>query len=158
MSTTGPIGSTEIWLTPGGDFVQQENGDLLLAQDTAFTSDATIQRIQRLLLTNARLVSENGTPISAPGDLFNPNYGASLPALVDQPVTQAFINQLQARIQSALTTDPTISQNPAPSVSVSQTDPGTGQVSTTSVFVTISAQTVAGQTVVVPSFPIPLTS
>lgn len=155
MST---VGSTEIWLTPGGDFIQMENGDVLLAQDTPFTSDATIQRIQRLLTTNARLLSENGTPLSTPGDLFNPNYGASLPALVDQPVTAAFLANLQARIISALLTDPTIAAIPAPNVTVSQIDPNSGLRSTSSVFVTIQAQTVTGLTATVPSFPIPLTT
>lgn len=140
-------GSAELWLEPGGDFIQAENGDLLLAQDTAQTADATRQRIQRLLLTNPRLLDDAGRIISTPDDLFSPDWGAGLPALVDQPVTAAFISALQARIVSAVLSDPGIVANPAPSVTVTQQD-------TATVIVGISAQTVSGQTMVIPSLPL----
>lgn len=134
------MSATEIWLAPGGDFIQTDNGDLLLAVDDADSAPATIQRICRLLTTNARIVDPAGNPISTPGDLFHPDYGASEPALVDQPVTQAFIADLQARILKGLSMDPTIVQNPAPQVVVTL-------VNTSTVSVQITAKTVQGQTV-----------
>ncbi len=139
-------GNVEIWLEPGGDFIQTENGDLLLAIDTANSADASRQRIQRLLLTNPRLVADDGTPVSTPDDLFNPDYGAGLPALVDQPITTAFLAQLQARILNALGNDPTIAQSPSPVVNVTQNG-GTVNVS-------LVATTVTGLPVVVPSLPL----
>ncbi|MDE2102101.1 MAG: hypothetical protein KGL39_32950 [Patescibacteria group bacterium] len=143
--------SVEVWLLPEGDFVIQANNDLLLAYDTSDVSDATTQRIMRLLLTNPRLVGSDGRPISTPDDLFNPDYGAGLPALVDQPVTTAFLANLQARILSALLSDPTIAPTPTPVVTVNLV--GSAQVS-----VSIKANTITGQSVVIPSLPIPVTT
>jgi len=139
------MSATEIFLAPGGDFMQADNGDFILAVDTSQSAIATIQRLTRLLTTNARLTDSAGNPVSSPGDLFHPDYGASEPALVDQNVTQTFIADLQARILNALAKDPTIVQNPAPVVTVTL-------VNTSTVRVQITAQTVQGNTV---SFVLP---
>jgi phage baseplate assembly protein W len=112
------VSQIEVYLAPGGDFQQTDNGDLLLAVDDGDDVTATIQRLQRLLTTGARLVGPDGTPISTPGDIFHPDYGASEPELVDQAVTPAFVAQLQARSLNALLRDPTVAQSPIPTVSV----------------------------------------
>lgn len=142
------MGAVEVWLSPNGDFVQTANGDLLLAYDTPTSADATIQRLIRLLTTNARIMGSNGQPISTPGDLFHPGYGASEPAEVGQPITRAFVASLQARILNGLLSDPTIVPVPAPTVVVTQANSATVQVA-------ITATTVTGQSV---SFKLPNTS
>ena len=108
----------EVYLAPGGDFQQADNGDLVLAVDNGSDVTATVQRLQRLLTTGARLVGPDGTPISTPGDIFHPDYGASEPELVDQSITPAFVGQLQSRILNALLRDPTVAQSPIPTITV----------------------------------------
>ena len=134
------MSNVEIWLEANGDFIQTDNGDLKLATDTPYSSDATTQRLTRLLMTNPRLIDAAGNPISTPGDLFYPNYGAGEPALVDQPVTPAFVQALQSRIINALLKDPTVSPNPRPTVTVNQLNSSTVQVA-------IAVTTVTGQQV-----------
>lgn len=140
------MSAVEVWLDAGGDFVQAPNGDLLLAYDTQSEATATIQRISRLLTTIPRSIDASGVPV-APGDLFNPNYGAGEPALVDQPVTRSFIAALQARILSALLNDPTIASVPQPTVIVTSPDTLTVQVS-------LTAETVNGAPVVIQALPL----
>lgn len=135
--------SVEVWLDANGDFVQTDNGDLLLAYDTPTEATATMQRIIRLLTTTPRGTDASGASI-APGDLFNPDYGAGEPALVDQPITPAFVATLRARILNALMKDPTIAQFPQPSVTVTPIDTATVQVG-------ITATTVSGSPIVIPS-------
>jgi hypothetical protein len=140
-------GSVEIWLEPGGDFVQTDNGDLLLAINTPQSADATNQRLTRLLSTNPRLIGDNGRPISAPDDLFNEDWGAGEPAMIDQPMTPAFVAGLQARVMAAVLSDPTIAPTPAPQIDVSQ-------ISDTTAGDFITATTIDGSPVVVPSLPL----
>jgi hypothetical protein len=109
VSTTAitvPIGAVEIWLEAGGDLVRTPNGDILLAYDSSATVDATTQRLYRLLDTIAMDVA-NGV---APGDLFNPTWGASEPLIVDQMVTGNLVPNLTARIRSGLLSDPSVAQ------------------------------------------------
>lgn len=140
------MGNVEVWLDANGDFVQTENGDLQLAVDTPYEATATMQRIGRLLTTSPRSTDASGAPI-APGDIFNPTYGAGEPQLVDQPITASFMAALQARILNGLLSDPTIAQVPTPTVVVTQ-------VGTTTVQVSIIAKTVTGAPVIIPSLVI----
>lgn len=88
--------NVEFWLEPGGDFEQLPNGDIRLAYDDDTHSDATRQRIVRTLLTNPRIVV-NGLAVSSPDDIFAPDFGAGLPALVGQSIPFV-ISQATARI------------------------------------------------------------
>ena len=54
------------------------------AIDTAYDQPATYQRLVRLLLTNARIFDAAGSPIGDPDDMIHPDWGASLPARVDE--------------------------------------------------------------------------
>lgn len=126
-------GAVEISLAPGGDFQLQPNGDLVLAIDTNGATPATQQRLYRLLTTN-------------PGDdLFNPQYGAGLPALVGQPTTAASIAQLRAKILSALLSDPSVASSPAPSITIQP-------VGTNALRISITCYGVNGQIYTIPSF------
>jgi hypothetical protein len=98
------VGAVELWLEPGGDLVRTPNGDIQLAIDSSTSVDATTQRLYRLLDTIAMDVA-NGV---APGDLFNPTWGASEPLVVDQMITPALIPNLTARIRSGLLSDPSV--------------------------------------------------
>jgi hypothetical protein len=117
----------EIWLEPGGDFVQEANGDLKLAVDSSTSTDATRQRLYRTLMTNPRIIAANRVPVSAPDDLFHPDFGAGLPALVGQEI-RFVVNQAQARIRRWLSVDPTIAQDPSPSIDVQQVGIGSVQI------------------------------
>jgi hypothetical protein len=115
------IGNVEVYLTNGGyggDFILADNGDLLLAEDTVLDPEATLQRVMRLILTNAKIIDADGTPISEADDIFNDWYGSSIRALIGQMITPALLAGIKARILQALTTDPGLVQSPAPSISV----------------------------------------
>lgn len=142
-----PVGSCEVALPAGGDIQLQPNGDWVLAQDTLATSDATEQRLIRLILTNARFVDPNGNA-TMPDDICNPTYGSSARALVGQPMTDAIIGTLRANITSAISKDPTIAASPSPIVSVTRT-------ATFTITVSVQVVTVTGQVVVIPSLALP---
>lgn len=143
-----PVGSVEVSLVAGGDIELQPNGDWVLAQDTLATSDATTQRLIRLILTNARFVDPNGNA-TMPDDICNPTYGSSARALIGQPMTAAIIGVLQANITAAISRDPTIAASPSPIVQVTQSG-------TFSVTVSVQVVTVTGEVVVIPSLALPL--
>jgi hypothetical protein len=113
-------GAVEAYLDYGTDLALQANGDLLLAVDNANLTTATVQRIMRLLNTNPALYNDAGIYISAPEDVFNPTYGAGLPAEIGQMITPAFTADIQARIVNALNYDPSIAAHPDPVVTVTQ--------------------------------------
>ena len=144
MST---LGSVELWLEWGGDFVLQGNGDLLLAQDTANTTDATTQRLVRLLLTNPRVPTASGG-YTVPGDLFNPTYGAGLPAAVggmyDPNSSQGLPESIQTIVTAALAADPSV----ASVQSITVTPQASG------LFLDIVVTATNGQTIVLPSLPL----
>lgn len=120
-------GSVELWLEPGGDFVLKPNGDLLLATDTPDAADATRQRLLRLFFTSPRAVGPDGRAISYPDHIFHPDYGAGLPSLVGQPISLVE-GHVKARILRWTRLDPTIVQNPPPTIQVTQTDIATVSV------------------------------
>src|SRR5579875_2187933 len=103
-----PLGSTEVALPCGGDFTQQPNGDLVLVTDTLDVPAATIQRIARLILTNARTFDGYGNPVGRADDPLHPDWGSSARAMVGEPYTGAFVQALTAKILAALAADPSI--------------------------------------------------
>ena len=86
--------------TFGGDLAVSANGDLLTADSLSLSQ----QRVLRRLLTN-------------PGDyIWQPNYGAGLPAMIGQPISVAAV---QSTIIAQMYLERTVMRNPAPVVTVS---------------------------------------
>lgn len=139
-------GAVEISLEAGGDFELLPNGDLKLAIDTPNTTDATRQRLIRLLLTSPRLFDDAGRPVSTPDDLFNPTYGAGLPAEVGQPPTE-IVPAIQARVIKALRQDPSVDRIQPIEVAVKQ-------VGVTMVQVSVTCTAISGDLIVIPSLPL----
>lgn len=138
-------GATEIFCEYGSDFAILPNGDLQLAQNTTDSTDATTQRIIRLVMTSPRLFI-NGQYVTFPDDLFNPDWGSGQPQLVGKPIS-VIIPALTAQINKALANDPTIAPYPAPTVTITQANNNTVNVS-------IQCTAVNGNPVAV-SIPIP---
>ncbi len=140
------LGSVELWLEWGGGLQLAPNGDLLLAIDTANTTDATTQRLVRLLMTNPRVPTTNG--YTTPGDLFNPTYGAGLPAAVggmyDPASSVGLPDSIQAIVSAALASDPSVQS--VQSVTVTNQSAG--------LFLDVVVTATNGQTVVLPSLPL----
>ena len=114
----------------GNDLTAGNTGDLLLVQGTELGQ----QRVLRRLLTN-------------PGDyVFEPTYGAGLPAWVGQPFDAAKIGAL---IRSQMLLESCVAQLPPPSVTVavSSSDPS-------AIDVTISYQDANSDQPVVLSFSV----
>lgn len=109
----GNIGNVELDVSNGGYggvLTVQPNGDWLLAQDTPGNPAATLQRVRRIMFYNARLVDANGTPISFSTDLFYPNDGSSIRALVGEPATATTLAAIKSRVLAGLATDPGLRQ------------------------------------------------
>ena len=85
--------------TYGGDLSASASGDLLTADGLTESE----QRVLRRLLT-------------CPGDyLWHPDYGAGLPTFVGKPIN---IRQITALILSQMKLEASVSQSPAPTVTV----------------------------------------
>ena len=113
----------------GGDLVLSPSGDLQLSYDTADVPEATFERISRLINTSPRLFSDSGAPISAGDYPGQPNWGAGLPAEVDELSTSALALAIQQRILNGLSQDSSISPVPPPQVVVQVIDAATLRVS-----------------------------
>jgi len=136
-----------IW---GGDLAIAPNGDFVVLTGAA----ALQQRVIQLIMTNAMDVAYGplGNKISLlPDDLFNPTYGSSVRRLIGKNATQALLDEIQARILAAFTTDPNIATSPAPSVNVSAAG---GHV----VINEITVYDTSGKPVVIPTQAIPVFS
>lgn len=144
-----PIGSVEIALPAGGDFSVMANGDLQLVADVPTVSPpaATTQRLIRLILSNARNVSQTDGIVSMPDDLFNPEWGASVRAAVGDPINATLTSTIQSRILKALALDPDIAASPAPVVTVQQTG-------ITTVTVSVECSALTGELITIPSLAI----
>lgn len=136
------------WQWPwGGDLVQLPNGDIATVQDTYGSPDATIQRLEVLVMSIPTLKDDDGNAIGRADDVFNPDYGSGAPALVGESITIDVISSMQSRIEKALKGDPGIAPVPAPVVSI--VDGGGGALN-----VTISGNTTTGQPFTTPAFPL----
>lgn len=149
MPTT-PLGNVEIDLSNGGyggDFTLDPTGDLLLAIDTAQSVPASIERLYRLILTNARTNDSSGRIIAPPDDLFNVNYGSSVRAEIGEPFDDTFIAGVTGRVLQALAQDAGVRPVPAPTVTVSNGGNGIALIDVTLVLV-------GGQIVTLPTIPL----
>ncbi len=94
-------GLVDLWHQWGSDLVTDNTGDLL----TAVGNDRGQQRILRRLLTN-------------PGAcVFHPKYGAGLPQYIGKAVDPA---KMTALILSHILLEDVVSNNPRPSVTITQ--------------------------------------
>jgi hypothetical protein len=121
-----------------GDFAIDDTGDLVLAVDSATTSDATVQRCTRMLMTSPQLFDPFGNPIGEADDIFHPTYGAGLRAEVGENFDDAVLAAIKARILNALASDPGVAQTPAPTVNILSLD-------AFHVAITVQINTVTGQ-------------
>ena len=84
------------------DLYPSVTGDLLDIAD----STKTKQRILRRLLTN-------------PGDdIWHPNYGAGLQRYIGMPLSEDLLSEISALITSQILLENTVSQNPAPTITL----------------------------------------
>lgn len=139
--------NVELFLEWNGDFRLQANGDVALANDVNGSTDASRQRVVRLLLSVPVSFDDAGLPVNLPTDRCNPNYGAGLPVEVGKPPDQLQAS-VTARGQQGLATDPTIAQVPAPIFS-------TSQVGITQVQIGCKCYSITGQLITIPSLPLP---
>lgn len=150
IEITNP-GSIEIDISNGGwggDFSLDSTNDLVLALDRFNTSNATQERLIRLILTNPR-ISNTLTGLTLPADdRANPTYGAGARRSVGAAITEQLIAFLQAQIIDALLTDPGVVQSPAPQVTITQV--GAFQLN-----VSVVCTSVSGQIITIPSLALP---
>jgi hypothetical protein len=117
------MGSVDIAMTNngyGGVMLMTATGDVQLLVDTPNNPAATLQRIYRLILTNATLRDDEGNPIAPADDLFNPDWGASLRERVGEMYSNTLAQQIVNSVTKALAQDGGITQSPAPVVTVTQ--------------------------------------
>lgn len=99
----------------GGDLFVTQSGDLKVATAT----DTGTQRVYRRLLTNPALSDSTGNPVASPDYTWHPTYGAGVPRKIGSPgnvpVTKALIRG-QMLLESA------VARQPAPSISLTQTN------------------------------------
>lgn len=104
----GPL--VDIYHYWGNDLVASGTGDLQTVNGTTRGQ----QRVLRRLLTNP------ATP-TTPGDyIFEPTYGAGLPAFIGQPIDK---QKIAAAIRAQMLLESTVAQTPAPVITVTQTPP-----------------------------------
>jgi hypothetical protein len=94
----------------GQDLAHSPTGDLL----TVDGGTLGVQRIYR------RLATPGGSYI------WHPGYGAGLPGRIGDPL---FINSLASLIRGQIFEEAAVAQNPPPVTTVTETQPGSGQVS-----------------------------
>ena len=146
-------GNVELNLTNsgwGGDLTIDATGDIVLVSDQPNNPAASLQRIYRNLMTNARIFDDNGNPASSPNDLFAPGFGGSLRALTGQMMTPTLVGEIESNILNGLQQDPTIATSPSPTVTVQNAGSNVVQIS-------LSCESITGETITLPSFPLSLT-
>lgn len=142
--------AVEVALVYGGALAFQPNGDLVLSQDVPGNSQATYERILRIILTNPTITDASGVPIGRPDDLFHPAFGSGVRAAVGEPFTPSLVAQVTSRIVAALTSDASIASVPPPTVSMVQLSPGTIQL-------IVSCTSVLGEALTLPPFQLSAT-
>lgn len=103
---TGPF--SDLYHYWGNDLIASGTGDLQTVNGTTRGQ----QRVLRRLLTNP------ATP-TTPGDyIFEPTYGAGLPAFIGQPIDK---QKVVAAIRAQMLLESAVAQTPAPVIVVNQT-------------------------------------
>jgi len=131
----------------GGDFMLSPQGGLVIAQDTDQDATATNQFLARLLLTNSQIQDAAGNVIARGDSLQYPLYGIGVGREVDSTPTTSSLNNLQATIIDQVSQYPRFLRNPAPTVTLKQTD-----TQTLSIVITYSLNT--GQVYTTPDIPV----
>jgi hypothetical protein len=132
----------------GGDFQVDATGDLVLVQDANNNPAATTQRVYRMLMTSPRQVDpDTGDPVSIPDDLFAPGYGGGLRVHVGKMITPGLIGEIESDIEAGLQTEDTIDNSQPPSVAITRPANNLLQIA-------LECDTVTGEVVSVPSFPL----
>jgi len=142
-----PVGNREAALDYGGDFQIGPDGDLAIVEDDANDAPASTQRLIFLVLTVPIFRDQNGDPLTEPDDICHCDYGAGLPAMVDELLTPQTLATVEAQIRSAIAADSAFVQNPAPTIVFTTIDTETESV-------TVSATTVSGVLVTTPALPL----
>ncbi len=147
---TGVTSYVDVLRAWGSDYQLTATGDLALVQDTAQNPAATKQRVIRLIQMIPLTKDDFGNILSAPDDMFYPNYGSGIRTLLGQNPLQTLINDIQTHILAALAQDPFIVAAPAPTVAVA--------LNTTQGFltITVSCTAITGQPITIPpqQFPV----
>lgn len=113
----------------GGVLVTSSRGEIQLSYDTPDSPQATYEYVNRLLMTNSRLVDGSGRPITSGDDLYHPDFGASLRTRVDMSSTASFVTSIQRHVYQGLVSSPLVRRNPPPQVVVQVIDDQTVRVS-----------------------------
>jgi hypothetical protein len=112
----------------GLDFYLDFNGDMLLTPSgsvqTATGWDQVRQRIVRRIITNAarQLPDLTFTPAD---DVFNPDFGIGLGALVDQALNQDYESQIERMIAQGVLEDEDVNTTIPPSIVFERPNPST---------------------------------
>lgn len=113
----------------GGKLVLSSRADIQLSYDRPDDPRATMEYVNRLLMTTSRLIDGSGRPITGGDDPYHPDFGASLRTRVDMTSTASFVTSIQRHVYQGLTSSPLIRRNPPPQVIVQVIDPYTVRVS-----------------------------
>jgi hypothetical protein len=105
---TGPL--VDLYHYWGNDLIASGTGDLQTVNGTTRGQ----QRVLRRLLTNPASATTSGDYI------FEPTYGAGLPAFIGQPIDK---QKIQAAIRAQMLLEQAVAQIPAPIITVTQTPP-----------------------------------
>lgn len=135
-NATPTVGSTDVLMPYGGDLIFDSSGRLQVVRDTPGSPLATQQRITVILMQSPRLFDLEQVATGRPDDLFNPDLGAGLGAIVGERPLPALDAGVKARVIKALAEDAAIASSPAPTIT-------TQSVGNTYI-VTVTAYTISG--------------
>lgn len=122
-SSTPTIGATDIACPYGGDVSFDSAGRLQTVRDIPGDPAATKQRIEVILMQSPRPSDLEQNAIGRPDDLFNPDLGAGLRAIVGLRALSSLEAGVKSRTLKSLALDEAIAQAPAPTVSVTSSGP-----------------------------------
>jgi hypothetical protein len=131
------------------DIVLTATGDFLVLVDTPTDPAASIQRLNRIVLTDPLSYDADNNPAGRPDDLFNPWFGSGVRVAVGRPLTSALTAWIQNHVIAAIAADPNFSTIPAPSVTPYVDGTGDGQI-----LLSITVSTMTGVIVVQPAQPL----
>lgn len=114
--------AVDILLPYGGAAAWTSQGAPVLVKDTPASPAATKQQVTVLVMQSPRLIDVNGVGAGRPDNVFYPDRGGGLRAIVGSNPLPRFINAMKYRILSALGTKPSVALSPAPSVNTVSQD------------------------------------